>query len=54
VVVKFKGRQMSHTEIGAELLAKFQEACKDFGTVDEQPKMEGRFLSMLIAPTKQK
>jgi translation initiation factor IF-3 len=54
VVVKFKGRQMSHTEIGAELLAKFQEACKDFGTVDKQPKMEGRFLSMLIAPTKQK
>ncbi len=54
VVVKFKGRQMTHTDIGADLLARFEEACKEFGVVDKKPKLEGRFLSMLIAPVKQK
>ncbi len=54
VVVKFKGRQMSHTEIGAELLTKFADACKDYGSVDKPPKMEGRSLAMIVAPTKQK
>lgn len=54
VIVKFKGRQMSHQEIGAELLAKFEEACSEFGTVDKKPQLEGRFLSMMIAPLKQK
>ncbi len=54
VIVKFKGRQMSHTDIGAELLSRFEEACKGHGTVDKRPVLEGRFMSMMIAPLKQK
>jgi len=50
VVVRFKGRQMAHQEIGADLLAKFSAACEDICIIDKQPKLEGRFLSMFLAP----
>ena len=50
VVVRFKGRQMTHQEIGQDLLAKFSAACEDVCIVDKQPKLEGRFLSMFLAP----
>lgn len=53
VVVKFKGREMSHLEIGRDILAKFEEACSDVGTVDKRPALEGRFMSMVISPAKQ-
>jgi len=52
VVVKFKGRQMTHLDIGRELLEKFEAACSEFGTVDKKPMLEGRFMSMVIAPVK--
>ncbi len=50
VVVRFKGRQMTHQEIGQELLSKFSAACEDVCIIDKQPKLEGRFLSMFLAP----
>ncbi|MBQ4562123.1 MAG: translation initiation factor IF-3 [Clostridia bacterium] len=50
VVVRFKGRQMTHQEIGQELLSKFSAACEDICVIDKQPKLEGRFLSMFLAP----
>ena len=50
VVVRFKGRQMAHQEIGQDLLTKFAEACQDVCIGDKQPKLEGRFLSMFLAP----
>lgn len=53
VVVKFKGRQMAHQDIGHELLEKFRDACENVGTVEKPPKMEGRALSMFLAPIKQ-
>lgn len=53
VVVRFKGRQMSHQQIGQELLEKFRNACADVSTVDKQPILEGRLLSMFLAPQKQ-
>ena len=52
VIVKFKGRQMTHLEIGQQLLAQFEEACKELGTVDKKPTLEGRFMSMMIVPVK--
>ena len=52
VIVKFKGRQMTHVEIGQQLLAQFEEACKELGTVDKKPTLEGRFMSMMIVPVK--
>ncbi len=52
VMVRFRGRQLSHTEMGAELLKKFEEACADMGTVEKAPMMEGRSMIMFIAPIK--
>lgn len=52
VVVKFKGREMSHLDIGRDILTKFEEACSDVGTVDKKPALEGRFMSMVISPAK--
>lgn len=53
VVVKFRGRQMGHLDMGRDLLTRFEEATKEAGTVEKQPTLEGRFMSMQIAPIKQ-
>ncbi len=52
VVLRFKGREMSHQDLGREMLARFEEACKDLGTVDKKPSLEGRFMSMMVNPLK--
>ena len=54
VVMRFKGREMSHMAIGQEIMQKFQDACTELGTVDKAPVLDGRLLSMVIAPQKQK
>ena len=52
VLVRFKGRQMTHLDIGRELLAKFEEALVDYGSVEKKPFLEGRQMSMFIGPLK--
>ena len=52
VVVRFKGRQMTHQEIGQEILARFVEAVSELGTIDKKPVLEGKNLSVLIVPVK--
>ena len=54
VVMKFKGREMSHMNIGREVLEKFEAACSESGTVDKKPVLDGRFMSMVISPVKAK
>ncbi len=54
VVMKFKGREMSHMNIGREILERFEEACAELGSVDKKPSLEGRFMSMVIVPVKAK
>ncbi len=54
VVMKFKGREMSHMNIGREVLEKFEASCSELGTVDKKPVLEGRFMSMVISPVKAK
>ena len=54
VVMRFKGREMSHMAIGQEIMQKFRESCSEKGTVDKAPVLDGRILSMVIAPIKQK
>ena len=54
VVMKFKGREMSHQNIGQEVLEKFKDACAEVGTVEKKPVLDGRFLSMVISPVKAK
>ena len=50
VTVRFRGREMAHTNIGEDLLKKFAEECTEFGTVDKNPKLEGRHMSMFLTP----
>ena len=53
VTLRFRGREMAHQEIGRDMLAKFQDACADYGSVDKKPVLEGRQMTMFINPLKQ-
>ena len=48
--VKFKGREMQHTELGKELMKKIIEETKDVAKVESRPKFEGRQMVMIIQP----
>ena len=48
VTVRFRGREMTHTNLGEDLLKRFAAECEEFGTVDKNPKLEGRFMSMFL------
>ena len=50
VSVKFKGREMAHTEIGLEVIKKFGEACTEIGVIEKQPALDGRQMLMFLAP----
>ena len=52
VVMRFKGREMSHVSIGQEIMTKFQESCSELGSVDKAPVLDGRIMSMVISPLK--
>ena len=52
VMVKFRGRQITHSELGVELLKKFEQACAEKGTVEKAPAIEGRSMIMFISPLK--
>ena len=52
VMVKFKGRQMAHQDIGAALLERFADALSECGDIDKKPVLEGRNLTMFFAPSK--
>ena len=54
VVMRFKGREMSHISIGQEIMTKFRECCEELGSVDKAPVLDGRLLSMVISPVKVK
>ena len=48
--VKFKGREMQHSELGNQLMKKIIEETKDIAKVESQPKLEGRQMVMIIQP----
>ena len=48
--VKFKGREMQHTELGKELMSKIIEETKDIAKVESRPKFEGRQMVMIVQP----
>lgn len=57
VSVRFKGRELAHTELGKVVLDKILVKLDETGTalsVDQPPKMEGRMMSMLLSPSKVK
>ncbi len=54
LTVRFKGRQMAHTELGKEVLTRFAERVEEFSEIEGRPKLEGRTMTMLLAPKKDK
>lgn len=50
VTVRFRGREMAHTELGSVLLKKFAEACSEVSVLDKNPKLEGRSMSLFLSP----
>ncbi|MCI5522481.1 MAG: translation initiation factor IF-3 [Tenericutes bacterium] len=54
VSIKFKGREMAHPELGKDVLLRFAEATKNVAEIDQQPKIEGRFMNMILMPKKEK
>ena len=54
VSVWFKGRQMAHTELGEEVLNRFASKLEEYADIQEKPKLEGRQMTMLLVPKKDK
>ena len=50
VSVRFRGREMAHTNIGEQLLVKFAEGCSEIANMEKNPKLEGRFMSIFLSP----
>ena len=50
VSVRFRGREMAHTDIGKDLLVRFSEQCAEVATLDKEPKLEGRSMSIFLSP----
>lgn len=50
VSIRFRGREMAHPESGLVIMNNFSEALKEYGTVEKQPKLEGRSMMMFLSP----
>ena len=50
VSVRFRGREMAHTEIGETLLRDFADKCAEIANLDKAPKLEGRSMSIFLSP----
>jgi translation initiation factor IF-3 len=50
ITVVFRGREMAHPEFGRRVLDRVTDELKDMATVEQSPRMEGRTISMLVAP----
>lgn len=48
--IRFKGRAITHKEIGQRVLNRFSEECADIATVESKPKMDGRSMFLVLAP----
>ena len=54
VSIRFRGRQMTHTQLGEEVLNKMIELTQELGVVEKPPKMEGRNMVMVLSPKQTK
>ncbi len=52
VTLRYRGREMAHTEIGRQLLSRLQNDLAAVASVEQQPLMEGRQMVMMFAPKK--
>ncbi len=54
VSLRFRGREMAHQHLGMELVNRIKEDLVEYGTVEQEPKMEGRQIIMVLAPVKKR
>ncbi len=54
LTVRFKGRQMAHTELGREVLEQFASRVTEIADIEQNPKLDGRTMTMLLVPKKNK
>ena len=54
VSLRFRGREMAHQHLGMELVGRIKEDLVEYGTVEQEPKMEGRQIVMVLAPVKKR
>ena len=52
VSLRFRGREMAHQHIGRELIERIRQDLSDYGSVEQEPRMEGRQIVMLLTPSK--
>lgn len=52
VVLRFRGREMSHQQLGKDILDQFRDAVADYGTVEKAPVLDGKLMTMMITPVK--
>ena len=52
VSIRFKGREMAHTEVGKDIMVRFAEKLSEVSTVESEPTLEGRNMTMMLAPKK--
>ena len=54
VSIRFRGREMAHTENGLGIMQQFAEACAEFGNIEKAAKLEGKSMMMFLAPKPKK
>ncbi|GEN45867.1 translation initiation factor IF-3 [Alkalibacillus haloalkaliphilus] len=54
VSVRFRGRAITHKDLGQKVLERFADACSELSTVETKPKMEGRNMFLMLAPKNEK
>ncbi|MBL4581133.1 MAG: translation initiation factor IF-3 [Gammaproteobacteria bacterium] len=54
VSLRFRGREMAHQHLGMELVGRIKDDLVEYGTVEQEPKMEGRQIIMVLAPVKKR
>jgi len=54
ITMRFRGRELAHTDLGLEKMKKMIEVLAPFGVVEKEPKMEGRMMTMVFRPKSKK
>jgi translation initiation factor IF-3 len=52
ITLRFRGREMAHRELGMQLLQRVEQDLKEYGVVEQQPRLEGRQMVMVLQPKK--
>jgi len=52
ITLRFRGREMAHQELGAQLLKRIEQDLAEYGAVEQFPRLEGRQMVMILGPKK--